>query len=81
MQEEVRSGKLSLSRALQSIGHGTTPTPPPRINGKAPQGVTLAHEAINCLNRIREDDPLRKRGFKIVFDHIKANAPENFELN
>jgi ParB-like chromosome segregation protein Spo0J len=36
-------------------------------------GVTRANEAINCLIRIPKNDALRKRGFQIVTDWIKAN--------
>jgi len=36
-------------------------------------GVVRANEAINCLTRIPKNDPLRKRGFQIVTDWIKAN--------
>lgn len=37
------------------------------------KGVILAHEAINCLIRIPKTDPLRKRGFQMVSDWIRAN--------
>lgn len=40
------------------------------IKGK---GVIIANEAINCLARIPKNDALRKRGFQIVMDWIKAN--------
>lgn len=36
-------------------------------------GVIRANEAINCLIRIPKNDQLRKRGFQIVTDWIKAN--------
>ncbi len=36
-------------------------------------GVDRANEAINCLIRIPKNDALRKRGFQIVTDWIKAN--------
>lgn len=36
-------------------------------------GVIRANEAINCLIRIPKNDALRKRGFQIVTDWIKAN--------
>lgn len=43
-------------------------------NGKLKgKGVYLANEAINCLKRIPKNDALRKRGFQIVTDFIKAN--------
>ncbi len=37
------------------------------------KGVILANEAINCLTRIPKRDTLRKRGFQLVSDWIKAN--------
>lgn len=37
------------------------------------KGVILANEAINCLIRIPKNDALRKRGFQLVTDWIKAN--------
>lgn len=37
------------------------------------KGVALANEAINCLIKIPKNDALRKRGFQIVMDWIKAN--------
>jgi hypothetical protein len=43
---------------------------PPRQRGK---GIILANEAINCLIRIPRNDALRKRGFRLVADWIKAN--------
>ena len=51
---------------------GTTPGTPKR-NGKLPVGVILANEALNVLMRIPKNDPLRKRGFQIVTDWIRAN--------
>lgn len=36
-------------------------------------GVICANEAINCLIRIKKNDPLRKRGFQIVKDWIRRN--------
>lgn len=36
-------------------------------------GILRANEAINCLIRIPKNDALRKRGFQIVTDWIKAN--------
>jgi transcriptional regulator with XRE-family HTH domain len=41
-----------------------------KVRGK---GINLAHEALNFLTRIPKDDPLRKRGFQMVRDWIKAN--------
>ena len=37
-------------------------------------GVLRANEAINCLMQIPKNDQLRKRGFQIVTDWIKANS-------
>lgn len=37
------------------------------------KGITLAHEAINCLKRIPKNDALRKRGFQLVTDWIRHN--------
>ena len=36
-------------------------------------GVTRAHQAIACLNRIPKGDALRRRAFEIVSDYIKQN--------
>lgn len=41
-----------------------------QVQGK---GIACANEAINCLIRIPKNDALRKRGFQIVMDWIKAN--------
>jgi hypothetical protein len=38
-------------------------------------GVARANEALNCLTRIPKDDALRRRGFQIVADWIRHNAP------
>jgi len=47
----------------------------PDTNGKTVigKGIILANEAINCLIRIPKNDGLRKRGFQVVTDWIKAN--------
>lgn len=56
--------------------------PAPRSNGEPTEpetgklqgvGVLRANEAIDALMRIPKKDPLRKRGFQIVSDWIKAN--------
>lgn len=51
------------------------PPEPEELPEGAPRGVGVfrAHEAINCLIRIPQNDALRKRGFQIVTDWIKAN--------
>lgn len=38
------------------------------------KGVLIAHEAINCLMRIRRDDPQRARAFEMVADWMKCNS-------
>lgn len=43
---------------------------PPAVGGDA---VRLAHDAINCLRQIPQEDRLRKRGFQIVVDWIRHN--------
>jgi hypothetical protein len=59
--------------AEQHSEDDTKPEPSPKRNGKPPVGVILANEALNVLMRIPKDDPLRKRGFQIVTDWIRAN--------
>ena len=50
------------------------PVEEPSTDGKPlGVGVIRANEAINCLIRIPKNDRLRKRGFQIVTDWIKAN--------
>lgn len=46
------------------------PTQEERAKSKA---IFLANEAIDALKKIPKNDPLRKRGFQIVTDWIKAN--------
>ena len=45
---------------------------PDRANYKG-KAIIYANEAIDALKRIPKNDPLRKRGFQIVTDWIKAN--------
>lgn len=40
------------------------------------KALQYAHQAIDALKRIPKNDPLRKRGFQIVTDWIKANKEE-----
>ncbi len=44
--------------------------PERKVQGK---GIFLAHEAINCLQRIPKNDPFRKRAAEIVRDWIARN--------
>lgn len=39
------------------------------------KGVALAHEAINALQRIPQNDELRTRAFEIVGDWVELNGP------
>jgi ParB-like chromosome segregation protein Spo0J len=68
--------------AAKSSGGKTSPKSEPKkssdTTGKPQgelQGVGIKHanEAINCLSRIPKSDGLRKRGFQLVSDWIKAN--------
>lgn len=54
----------------QSVAEKGDAEPTGERRGK---GVILANEAVNCLSRIPKNDALRKRGFQIVTDWIKAN--------
>jgi ParB-like chromosome segregation protein Spo0J len=36
-------------------------------------GIHRAHEAINCLMRIPRNDPLKKQGFQLVRNYMRAN--------
>ncbi len=47
------------------------PTPEQRAKSKA---IFIANEAIDALKRIPKNDPLRKRGFQIVTDWIRAHS-------
>jgi hypothetical protein len=68
---------------LKRLGPKKYTTLPKKDKDEAPEekpegerrgkGVILANEAINCLSRIPKNDALRKRGFQIVMDWIKAN--------
>lgn len=47
--------------------------PSKRKDGLVGVGIIRANEAINCLSRIPKNDALRKRGFQLVSDWMKAN--------
>ena len=47
--------------------------PSKRKDGPAGVGIIRANEAINCLSKIPKNDALRKRGFQLVSDWMKAN--------
>ena len=56
-------------RATNSIS-SREPEPTHKSRGV---GVRYGNEAVDALKRIPPDDPLRKRGFQIVTDWIRAN--------
>lgn len=66
--EEVRRKVIAQSL----FQNGGEPEPEPDKPFREGKGVIIANEAINCLIRIPKNDPLRKRGFQIVTDWIKA---------
>lgn len=71
VQKQVaREAKFSGGRYRKPVVKSEEPEPTGEIKGK---GVIIANEAINCLARIPKNDALRKRGFQIVMDWIKAN--------
>jgi ParB-like chromosome segregation protein Spo0J len=79
-QKEVLASGRHNRRYKAGIGGGGEPTTKNRKDtATLPEGehcgvgVIRANEAINCLIRIPKNDPLRKRGFQIVTDWIKAN--------
>ncbi len=47
--------------------------PSKRKDGLVGVGIIRANEAINCLSKIPKNDALRKRGFQLVSDWVKAN--------
>ena len=54
-------------------GHEKEPATAPEPGKFRGVGVLRANEAIDALKRIPKNDALRKRGFQIVSDWIKAN--------
>lgn len=74
-REEASQPKRN--RKYEAGPNGTKPEPKheeePEEGKQRGKGVFLANEAINCLIRIPKNDALRKRGFQIVTDWIKAN--------
>lgn len=77
--EEVQYAELSDPKRNRkykaaSGGNDANDEPEEKPEGeRRGKGVILANEAINCLTRIPKNDALRKRGFQIVMDWIKAN--------
>ena len=75
--------KLLLDAALASKNKVSSPKSEPanhkqekpskRKDGLVGVGIIRANEAINCLSRIPKNDALRKRGFQLVSDWMKAN--------
>ena len=73
-EEMDRTGNASKAyKKVQAIKKGKRPVPESNGHGKMPVGVIRANEAIDCLLRIPQSDPHRKRGFQIVADWIKTN--------
>jgi len=62
-----KAGKNGVATVKEELQE---PTPEQRAKSKA---IFLANEAIDALKRIQKNDPLRKRGFQIVNDWIRAN--------
>lgn len=73
--------KPLLDAALANKNKGSSPKSEPakqekkskRKDGLVGVGIIRANEAINCLSRIPKNDALRKRGFQLVSDWMKAN--------
>lgn len=45
-----------------------------KVKSPDSKAIFLANEAVDALKRIPKNDPLRKRGFQIVTDWIRANS-------
>ena len=77
MQQSLLEVALQAKRGAMSSKakprEQTEPDETPKRTGKPPVGVILANEALNVLMRIPKHDSLRKRGFQIVTDWIRAN--------
>ena len=77
---ELHEALIEAAKAKKSTQGKVSPQAKPQKDaGSKPEGVMQgvgvirANEAINCLSRIPKNDGLRKRGFQIVSDWIKAN--------
>lgn len=68
--EVAKGGRASPKSQPSKNSEATEPTQEERAKSKA---IFLANEAIDALKKIPKNDPLRKRGFQIVSDWIKAH--------
>lgn len=75
-EDEIREEMESSPPQLKANRAPAAKPSAAELNGKMGKGVILANEAINCLCRIPHNDPLRKRGFQIVMDWLRANMKE-----
>lgn len=81
--EEEQDALADRAKETAESGHRRRPRPTAEEKAETEEdaptgepigvGVFQANEAINCLIRIPKNDRLRKRGFQIVTDWIKAN--------
>jgi hypothetical protein len=73
--EEATSPSNSPAERNENNQAQATPDPDadPSARHVKGKGIILAHEAINCLQRIPKNDALRSRGFQLVEDWIKRN--------
>jgi len=55
-------------------GDGAGPEEGEPVGKSKGKGIRLAHEAINCLQRIPQKDYFRRRAFQMVSDWIKHNG-------
>jgi hypothetical protein len=79
-QSDKKLQRQLLAAETQRKQQGVSPKSKPQKQKEEPgrgesrgAGVRRAHEAINCLIQIPRNDRLRKRGFQIVMDWIRAN--------
>jgi len=79
-EEAAKPRPQRKGKAKDKAKENTNGDAPARDKGEEEQpreikgvGVFRAQEAVNALTRIPKNDPLRKRGFQIVTDWIKAN--------
>lgn len=73
LPEEKQRQELKLSQSKPKAPkekNGDEEPPEVELRGV---GIFRANEAIDCLKRIPKNDALRKRGFQVVTDWIKAN--------
>ncbi len=69
----AKNAKVSKGHQRLRKNRQSAPEPEPEPGQSRGVGVERAHEAINILSRIPKNDLLRKRGFQIVADWLRAN--------